>query len=162
MKKVIANPFLEKKTTIKTGDFQKFIFQDQYKGDTYIRSIKIDKSALNVQVSPDLLFKFMSEVKKKNTIVVFLYLISCLRYDSDIVILNTNEIQELTGYQKSTIYAAIKELISLEVISKIIGRGNSYKYFINPLLVFSGMRIDFIQSKNSDLVRSTTTTKKVF
>jgi DNA-binding MarR family transcriptional regulator len=139
MTKEEKNPFLELQQGIKTANFQEYIIQAQYKNNNgnelYVRSINIDKSLITSQINAEILDKLTNVKYSKNTLTVFLVLMKKLKPDSDIVILNTNEICEATKYKKSSINKAIQDLISLELISKIKGRNNTYKYFINPLII---------------------------
>jgi hypothetical protein len=166
MKNTSINPFLELKSGIKIANFQEYLIQDEFKlnngKEIYIRSVNIDKSVISCQINPEILSKLTLGNYSKNTLTIFLLLITKLRPNSDMVILNTNDICESTNYKKSSVNKAIQDLIELEVVSKIKGRNNGYKYYINPLLIFMGNRIDFITQENSNLVRSIASRKKVY
>jgi hypothetical protein len=166
MKKTPINPFLVAKTGIKTANFQEYIIQNQYKfingKEILVNSIKIDKSAINSRINPEIFNKLISDNYTKNTLTIFLFLLTKLQTNSDIVILNTKEICDSTKYKKSSVNKAIQDLIKLELVSKIVGRNNTYKYYINPLLIFQGDRIAFISNINPNLVKSLSTQKKVF
>ena len=162
MQKTSINPFLVSKTGIKTANFQEYVIQNQFKlingKEIPVRSVNIDKSVISSHINPEILDKLTSGNYSKNILTIFLVLIKKLQANSDTVILNTNEICELTQYKKSSINKAIQDLIELEIVSKI----NGSKYYINPLLIFMGNRIDFISQINSNLVKSLSTIKKVF
>ncbi|MEY3501254.1 MAG: hypothetical protein RL308_2927 [Bacteroidota bacterium] len=166
MQKTSINPFLVSKTGIKTANFQEYVIQNQFKlingKEIPVRSVNIDKSVISSHINPEILDKLTSGNYSKNILTIFLVLIKKLQANSDTVILNTNEICELTQYKKSSINKAIQDLIELEIVSKIKGRNNGSKYYINPLLIFMGNRIDFISQINSNLVKSLSTIKKVF
>lgn len=166
MQKTSINPFLVSKTGIKTANFQEYVIQNQFKlingKEIPVRIVNIDKSVISSHINPEILDKLASGKYSKNTLTIFFVLIKKLQTNSDTVILNTNEICELTQYKKSSIKKAIQDLIELEIVSKIRGRNNTYKYYINPLLIFKGNRIDFIIQINPTLVKSVTTQKKVF
>ena len=162
----IENPFIADDGTIKTVDFEEFIIQDQFKkmqtSEIFIRSVDIDINKLNVQIDKKLLCILFSNRLSKSTLSIFLVVLNKLEPNEDIIILNTNKICEETGYEKSSVNNALIELIDLNVIMRIKGRGYRYKYFINPLLIFNGNRIGFIRKINPKLLKSVATYKKVF
>jgi hypothetical protein len=162
----IENPFISDNGTIKIAHFEEYIIQEHYKknqpNDIFIRNIDIDINKINVFLDKKLLSNLSSKRFSKSTLSVFLLVLFKLKRNEDIIILNTNEICEETRYEKSSVNAALNELIDLKVIERIKGRGYKNKYFINPLLIFNGQRIDFIRQKNPKFLKSVSTTKKIF
>ena len=84
---------------------------------------------------------------------VMFYVLSNLDADSDVVIINTSKVSECTGYAKSAISSSINELSKMDFLKKINGRGMTSKYWINPLKIFKGNRIDFLESYRKDYVK---------
>ena len=162
----IENPFIADNGTIKTAHFEEYIIQQQYKktptNEIFVINLDIDKDKINVFLDKKLLSNLTSKRFSKSTLSVFLVVVGKLPLNQDIIILNTTKICEETGYEKSSVNAALNELIALKVIERIKGRGYKNKYFINPLLIFNGLRIDFIRNKNPKILKSVATTKKTF
>lgn len=153
------NPFLQDKPGIKTAGFRKYKIFNQYKKkiekNHFVKQVLIDEQMVNTFIDKELLESLYSGGHTKNTMSVFFALLGKLNYNEDIITLNTNDIAEMTGYKKSSVNQAIKDLIELQVLSRISGRGTSYKYYINPMKIFSGNNIEFIKSRNLNLVKST-------
>lgn len=166
MKSVKINPFLVEQEGIKTAGQRKYVvvnhFKDKVESKGFFRSYSYDSQMVSGLIDKDILKKLYGKEYQRNTLVVFLILLEKLNMDTDIVVLNSSQIVEKTGYKKSSINSAIKNLIELQVISKINGRGKTYHYYINPLLIFKGNNIDFIKAINSDLVKSVNTINKAF
>lgn len=159
------NPFLMGELGIKTAGFRKYKKFNQYKkkiqNNQFVKEVLIDEQMVNTFIDKELLESLYSGGHTKNTMSVFFALVGKLNYNEDIITLNTNDIAEMTGYKKSSINQAIKDLIELKVISRISGRLTNYKYYINPMKIFSGNNIEFIKSRNPNLVKSTLTKAQI-
>lgn len=77
---------------------------------------------------------------KPASIKVFGYILNQLKPNDDSFRFYIDECIEATGYTKMTIYRALGELCSAEIIA----RGKDEKdYYINPMVVFNGDRVTF-------------------
>lgn len=77
---------------------------------------------------------------KPVSIKVFGYILKRLKPNMDSFNFYLDECMEETGYAKVSIYRALGELCS----SNIIARGRTeYEYYINPMVVFNGDRVTF-------------------
>lgn len=81
----------------------------------------------------------------KAAIKVFGYILNkCITPNKDIFYIDFDEAKEYTGYSANNI---IRTGLSCLTENGIIARStNSYKYYINPLVVFNGDRITFADS----------------
>lgn len=166
MLKETNNPFLVDQSGIKTSGFRGYTILNQFKtketSSHFVKEVLIDESMVITSIEHGLLISLSSGSHTKNTLSLFFILLSKLKHNEDTVILKTNDIAEKSGYKKSSVNKAINDLVDLKIISKISGRGNRYKYFINPLKVFKGNNIEFILNRNPNLVKSNYTINKVY
>lgn len=80
---------------------------------------------------------------KPSYMKVFQYIIEQLHKDSDKFYLYLDDVIEQTGLSKMTIYRALGNLCEREIIAR--GR-TEYEYFINPMFVFNGSRVTFVNN----------------
>ena len=81
-------------------------------------------------------FKQTSDTASK----IFLYIAYNLDKDTDVISLDAEEVMEFVGIKSTTTYYKyIKELIDNAVIT----RKSNAEYWVNPLFLFNGNRIDY-------------------
>lgn len=85
-------------------------------------------------------FQAFAELKP-SVMRVFQYIIEQLKPNNDRFFLYVEDIMEVTGYTKMTVYRALGQLCAREIIAR--GSSNT-DYFINPMYVFNGNRVTFI------------------
>lgn len=107
---------------------------------TFIRQIEVDEE----QFAKFYLSNFSSFFDvTKSSMRVFGYILKQLKPKNDKFYFMIDDCMEDTGYSKPTIYKALAELISLEIIA----RGpHDIIYFINPMVVFNGDRVTFAKT----------------
>lgn len=102
--------------------------QQEFEKDPFTKLYN-DKPFLNV-------FKQTSDTASK----VFLYIAYNLKRDTDVIELNAESVMEFVGIKSTTTYYKyIQELIDNAVITR---KSNS-EYWVNPLFLFNGNRIDY-------------------
>lgn len=80
---------------------------------------------------------------KPSFMKVFQYIIEQLHKDTDKFYLYIDDVVKKTGLSKMTIYRALGNLCEREIIAR--GR-TEYEYFINPMFVFNGSRVTFVNN----------------
>lgn len=102
--------------------------QQEFEKDPFTKLYN-EKSFMNV-------FKQTSDTASK----IFLYIAYNLKKDSDIISLNADTVMEFVGIKSTTTYYKyIQELIDNAVITR---KSNS-EYWVNPLFLFNGNRVDY-------------------
>jgi len=102
--------------------------QREFEKDPFIK-IYNDKLFFNV-------FQRTSDTASK----IFLYIVYTLQKDTDLVYLNAQEVMNFVGIKSvTTYYKYIQELMDNAIITR---RSNS-EYWINPLFLFNGNRIEY-------------------
>ena len=110
--------------------------------------LNFEKNNFNSESMKSLMNKKVSSCTKS----VMLYILSNLDSDKDVVTINTSKVSEFTGYAKSAISSSVNEISKMDFIKKIKGRGMTSRYWINPLKIFKGKRIDFLEGFRKDYV----------
>lgn len=73
---------------------------------------------------------------------VFGYVMQCMKPSKDSIAFSLADCMEYTGYKaKSSIYKGMAELLNSEIIAR---SKDDWRYFINPLIVFNGNRVAFV------------------
>lgn len=108
---------------------------------SFVRQIEVDEDKfVKLYMSNFQQFFDLSQ----SAIRVFGYLMQNLYISKDMIVFDLEACKEYTQYKsKTTIYKGLAELVS----ANIIARGWSDTiYFINPMCVFNGSRINFVHS----------------
>ena len=155
-KKVNVNPFLVDEDSISTSQepyivlhYEKTINGNLENVGESIFDVKFDNNNFNAHFMQELINKKISSCTKS----VVLYILSNLNKDSDMIVLAPKNIALETGYGRSAVSSSLVELGSMELIKKMTGRGMTYKYWINPLRMFKGKRIDYLKDYKEDCVK---------
>lgn len=70
------------------------------------------------------------------------YILQCMRPKKDMVAFSVRDCQEFTHYKsKAMVYKGLTELLSCGVIARGM---EDWQYYINPLIVFNGDRVTFV------------------
>lgn len=81
---------------------------------------------------------------KPQAIKVFGYILNQLVPNKDEFIFDREECMEYTGYKSDkSVFIGLTELLNAEIIAR---SHRDYKYFINPMVVFNGNRISFVDT----------------
>ena len=112
-----------------------------YKQDIGFEKVGFSKAAL--------VFAIKNPMLKKIDYQLILHIAVKLEYGKDTVILNPKNLMLTLGKQTSAISESIKRLISIDLIQKIPGR---CKYQINPMIIFKGKRIDYLEDIDPALI----------
>lgn len=108
----------------------------------FIKTIEIDE-AVFVKFYINKFSQFYDLTKSAKKVLGYI-LIKCIIPNKDIFYIDFQEAREITGYSSDNI---IRSGLSSLVEHSIIARStNSYKYFINPLVLFNGDRVSFALS----------------
>lgn len=137
-----------KKYRSSTGTDKKAVLQavDSQTGEvlghtTFLRQIECDEEEfIKFYLRDFRVFFGLSEKAMR----VFGYILTQLRPNSDEFIFIIEDCLNNTPYKgKNSIYSALAELISAEVIAK--GRAEIF-FFINPMVIFNGSRVTFAKT----------------
>ncbi len=144
----VVNQNIAKKYRAATKTGEKAILQafDPNTGDMlghtqFIRQIEVDED----KFAKLYLTRFPQFFDlKPQAIRVFGYILNQLVPNKDEFIFDREECMEYTGYKSDkSVFIGLAELLNAEIIA----RGNrDYKYFINPMVVFNGNRISFVDT----------------
>jgi hypothetical protein len=90
---------------------------------------------------------FMGEIKRffglsKSSLLLLDYIMENIRYNQDRICLYYPDIKERLSMHKGTMYAAIKQMITVNIIARASTPGC---YYINPAVVFKGERLTVVQ-----------------
>ena len=80
---------------------------------------------------------------KPASIKVFKYILGQLKPNQDSFMFFMDECKEETGYSEVSIFRALGELCSAEIIAR--GRSEVF-FYINPMVIFNGNRVTFAKS----------------
>lgn len=118
---------------------------------TFVRQIEVDDN----QFAKLYLTQFQSFFDLTPAgIRVFGYIMQCMKPKKDLIVFVLEDCIEYTKYSKPTIYKGLAQLIK----AGIIARGQrDYLYFINPLIVWNGDRVRFV----NEYVKKRKNTKQV-
>lgn len=149
LKKVVevVNDNVVKKYQSSTGTSRKAILQavdqdGEVVGTTsFVRQVEVDEDKfIKIYLSN---FQQFFELTTR-AIRMFGYIIQAMRVGSDLVYFDLDEALNYTGYKtKASIYQGLAELLAADIIAR--GK-NDNLYYINPLCIFNGNRISFINS----------------
>ena len=108
---------------------------------SFVRQIEVDEDKF-IKVYLSEFQKFFS--LSPCAIKVFGYFIQNLWIDKDMVLFQLDKAMEYTGYKSHRmVYKGIAELLN----SEIMARGwTDNIYFVNPMCIFNGNRINFVKS----------------
>ena len=106
---------------------------------TFMRQIEVDET----QFAKLYLTQFQAFFDLTTAgIRVFWYIMTCMRPRNDMVIFDLEECMTYTKYNsKVSIYKGLAELVSAGIIAR--GRNDNF-YFINPLIIWNGDRVRFV------------------
>ena len=108
---------------------------------SFVRQIKVDEEKF-VKLYLSNFQKFFNLTSAG--IRVFGYIINHLPLGVDEIWIDIDEMKNITGYKgKVSIYRGLKELLEAGIIAR--GKGELW-YFINPLCLFNGNRITYVDS----------------
>ncbi len=134
------------KTATKTGEKAILKAYDENTGEDlgytqFIRQIEMDEEQFTkfYLKNHNLFFNL-----KQAAIRVFLYILTQLKPNQAHFLFYMNDCMEYTKYSSfKSVYTGLTNLLN----EKVIARGRTeYEYFINPLAVFNGNRVDFVSS----------------
>ncbi len=155
-KKVNVNPFLVDEDSISTVQepyivvhYEKTINGILENVGESIFDVKFDNNNFNAHFMQELTNKKISSCTKS----VVLYILSNLNKDSDVIVIVPKDIALETGYGRSAVSSSLVELGSIGLIKKMTGRGMTYRYWINPLRIFKGKRINYLKEFKEDYVK---------
>lgn len=107
---------------------------------SFVRKIEIDDDqftkvyAANLQAFFDL---------SKTGMRVLAYVFTCMRVSKDTILFDMEDAMNYCGYKSHrSVYAGLTELLKADIIAR--GK-NENLYFINPMIIFNGNRINFIK-----------------
>ncbi len=143
----VVNDNVVKKYQSATGTSQKAILQavdqnGEVIGTTsFVRQVEVDEDKfIKIYLSN---FQQFFELTTR-AIRMFGYIIRAMRVGSDLIYFDVEEAMEYTKYKnKKSIYQGLAELLAADIIAR--GK-NENLYYINPLCIFNGNRINFIHS----------------
>jgi len=146
------NPFLGG-LMIKTRAILKYIrleFYFYYKGNEVTAKPYLKgKNIVDVKLSEHILTELLTKEHKKCSRDVVFYMIAKLKADHDIIELNKNKMANtLYSYEKSSIHDALKDLEQMDIISCI----KPHLYYVNPVHIFKGSQVEFIEKASPFLV----------
>ena len=80
---------------------------------------------------------------KPSVMKIFQFILGQLHVNSDKFYIYVEDVIQATGYSKMTIYRGLGDLCEREIIAR--GR-SEVEYFINPMYVFNGSRVTFVNN----------------
>lgn len=152
------NPFLKqaieqiqghviKRSQMSTGSTKKAILQavnpdtgEPVGYTSFVRQIEVDDDKFTKIYSSHLQAFFDLS---KTGMRVLAYVMTCMRISRDTILFDIDEAMNYTGYKAHrSVYDGLAELLK----AKIIARGKKDNiYYINPMIIFNGNRINFIE-----------------
>lgn len=108
---------------------------------SFVRQIEVDEDKfIKLYLTNFAQFFELSQ----SAIRVFGYLMKNLYISKDMIVFDLEACKEYTHYKsKTTIYKGLAELVGAEIIAR--GWSDTI-YFVNPMCVFNGSRINFVHS----------------
>jgi hypothetical protein len=70
---------------------------------------------------------------------LFLFIVSQLKINDDIVWLNSADVVKACGFTRSTFYMAVGEMLTKKVLARKLG--STLEYWLNPNIVYNGNRV---------------------
>lgn len=119
---------------------------------TFVQQIKVDESKFTKIYLAQ--FKAFFNLSQPG-IRVFGYIMQCMKPSKDTIAFSFIDCMNYTGYKaKSTVYKGMAELLSSGIIARSM---EDWKYYINPLIIWNGNRVTFVQ----DYVKATDKAKRL-
>lgn len=152
------NPFLKqvveevqghiiKRSQMSTGATRKAILQavDPETGESvgytsFVRQIEVDDDKFTKVYASNLQAFFNLS---KTGVRVLAYVFTCMHISRDTILFDIDEAMKYTGYKAHrSVYDGLAELLKAEIIAR--GKKDNI-YYINPMIIFNGNRINFIR-----------------
>lgn len=152
------NPFLKqvveevqghiiKRSQMSTGSTKKAILQavDPETGESvgytsFVRQIEVDDDKFTKVYASNLQAFFNLS---KTGVRVLAYVFTCMHISRDTILFDIDEAMKYTGYKAHrSVYDGLAELLKAEIIAR--GKKDNI-YYINPMIIFNGNRINFIR-----------------